>query len=183
MEKRLLGFSFLVFAAFASGIPAADAGSVLVAQCLSGAPCDIAETITPWSDSLSKADLQSLGLGMDVTLLAEQTDTFEMQLGATMVTFSTPSGSVMESVPAFSGTGHATCSGICETDSVGLFVIPPDATSAVISGAFGNSVAATTAPLNLYLQTTTVPLPASAWLLLSGALGVLCMSRRKRAAV
>jgi hypothetical protein len=182
MEKRRLGFLFVLFAALASGIPAANATSILVAQCLSGAPCDLVETLTPWSDSLNTAALQSLGLGTDATLVAEQTDVFTIRLGATTMTFNTPSGSVVESLPEFSGNTRSTCTAVCETDSVGMFLIPAKATSAVISGTFGNSVNASTAPVNVYLQ-TPVPLPASAWLLLSGALGLFCMSRRKRAAV
>jgi hypothetical protein len=182
MQTRLLGFLLVVATVFGSSIPAANASSILVGQCLNRAPCDLGMTpLVTWSDTLGLAQLQSLGLGKDVSLVAFQTNVYTVQLGVTQMVFGTPTGSVTESLPEFTGAQHDVCASICDIETVGAFAIPTTATTAMISGTFGNSTVDSSAPVNVYLQSAPVPLPASAWLLVSGALGLLAMSKRNRA--
>jgi len=182
MQTRFLGFLLVAVAVFASSIPAANASSILVGQCLYGAPCDLGtKPHVTWSDTLDLAQLQSLGLGKDVSLVAFQTNIVSVQLGVTEMVFGTLTGGVTESLPEFTGTEHNPCASVCGIETVGAFAIPSNATTAMISGTFGNSTTDSSAPVNLYLQGTAVPLPASAWLLVSGMLGLLAMSKRNRA--
>jgi hypothetical protein len=186
MQARLLGVLSVAAAMFASSIPAANASSILVGQCLNDAPCDLGtKPHVTWSDTLDLAQLRSLGLGKDVSLVAFQTNIVSVQLGVTEMVFGfgTPTGSVTESLPEFTGTEHNPCASICGIQTVGAFAIPSNATSAMISGTFGNSTTDSSAPVNLYLQSAAVPLPASAWLLVTGMLGLLALSKRTRATV
>ena len=75
-----------------------------------------------------------------------------MRLGATTITFTTPSGSLTENLPEFNGlSGHNDPCNFCEIDTVGSFSIPTDATSATIAGTFGNSTVPNSAGTNLCL--------------------------------
>jgi hypothetical protein len=57
-------------------------GSILVAQCIAFNPCYDDQTPTPWSDTLTAAQLASLGTG-PVNLIAVQTSQYVVRLGAT----------------------------------------------------------------------------------------------------
>jgi hypothetical protein len=106
-------------------------------------------------------------------------------LGVTTITFTTGSGPVVESLPEFSGFAQHSDPGPFETDIVGSFLIPLDATAALISGTFGNSVVNSSAGTNVCLGdgpcfVSATPLPPSFYLLLTAfmALGFVVYRRR-----
>src|SRR3954447_9695438 len=131
---------------------ASQAASILVGQCIEFDTCwsPLSLIPTPWSDALTGAELALLGLGTNQPLIAAQTSEFTIRLGETTITFSTPGGPVIETLPEFSGSGlHNDPCNLCEIDTVGTFFIPADATSAVISGFFGNSIVSNSAGVNV----------------------------------
>jgi hypothetical protein len=130
-------------------ISAAD--PILVGQCVEFAPCWRGPGPTPWSDTLTSADLASLGLGTTQPFVAAQTSQFISRLGATTITFHTTTDPVTESLNEFNGGTHSDPCNFCEIDTVGDFTIPANATDATISGTFGNSVTDTSAGVNLCL--------------------------------
>jgi len=146
----VLPVAFVLFVA----APVSKAG-VLVAQCIESQTCWTSGLA--WSHDLSKADLVSLGLGTTVPLTAVQTSEYVMRLGVTTLTFSTPAGPVVQTVPEFNGAYHNDPCNPCETDTVGTFSIPATATSATINGSFGNSQVNTSAGLDLYLGPPLAP--------------------------
>jgi hypothetical protein len=128
------------------------ADPILVAQCVEFAACWTSGTPTPWSDTLTSAELASLGLGATQPFVAGQTSESVIRLGATTITFTTPTGPLTESLPQFNGlASHSDPCNFCEIDTVGTFSIPADATAATISGTFGNSVVPNSAGTNLCL--------------------------------
>jgi hypothetical protein len=97
-----------------------------------------------WSYTLNASDLQSLGLGDSIPLIAAQTETSEapMHLGFTTITFNTTGGAVVQQLNPFLASNthqNGTCN-FCEIDTVGWFNVPSDATSATISGFFTDKV-------------------------------------------
>ncbi len=127
------------------------ADPILVGQCVEFATCWSGSTPTPWSDTLTKAQLASVGLGATQPFIAAQTSRSIIRLGATTISFTTPDGSVSENLPEFSGGLHGDPCNFCEIDTVGNFSIPADATAATISGTFGNSIVPNSAGANLCL--------------------------------
>jgi hypothetical protein len=129
------------------------ADPVLVAQCIEFAACwTPGHPPTPWSHTLSSADLASLGLGTTEPLVAAQTSRSIIRLGATTITFDTTSGLVTESLPQFSGSAaHNDPCNFCEIDTVGTFSIPANAIDATISGAFGNTIVPNSAGVDVCL--------------------------------
>jgi hypothetical protein len=139
----------------------ASATSILVGQCIEFAACWSSLTPTPWSDSLTLANLTDLGLGTSEPFVAAQTSRDIIRLGVTTITFTTTGSPVTENLGQFSGSPHPTdpCN-FCEVDTVGFFSIPSNALSAVISGTFGNSVVPNSAGVDLFLgPVTAVPGP------------------------
>jgi hypothetical protein len=124
---------------------------ILVGQCVEFAKCWTGPGPTPWSDTLTAANLTSLGLGTTQPFVAAQTSEFTTRLGATTITFDTTTGPVTESLAEFSGGVHSDPCNFCEIDTVGDFTIPSNATDATISGTFGNSIVNTSAGVNLCL--------------------------------
>jgi len=176
---------FVSLAALLAVPQLASATSILVGQCLVAAPCT-SDGGAPWSDTLSSADLASLGLGTSQPLIAAQTAQFVIRLGVTTMAFTTSGGPVTESLPEFSGGFHINPCNFCEIDTVGTFSIPADATSAVISGHFGNSVISNSSPENVCLgsgpgacSVTTVPEPGSLGLVISTLVGLGVVMRRR----
>jgi hypothetical protein len=147
LKAVLLGAVAMLVAA-----PTSHATAILVAQCIFATACTSAGTPTPWSDSLSTADLTSLGLGTSQPLVAAQTNLGIIRLGVTTIDFTTTTGPVIETLPQFSGlANHPAPCNFCEIDTVGTFSIPANAMSAVISGFFGNSVVPNSAAVDVCL--------------------------------
>ena len=127
-----------------------QAGSILVGQCVEFDACWNGPTPIPWSDTLSLADLTTLGLGNTIGLKAVQTSTVAMVLGVTTLTFTTSSGDVVDTINAFSGgPTYGTCHD-CAVYVIGEFVIPNNATALSISGTFGGLNGS--AGMNLFLD-------------------------------
>jgi hypothetical protein len=167
--------------------PAAQAApSILVGACVEFDVCWGGDTPTPWSHNLSQADLTTLGLGSDTPFIVAQDACCTIRLGVTTITFDTPGGPVTETADEFNGfSNHNDPCNLCEVDTVASFFIPADATAAVISGAFGNSIVPDTAGLNLYLGgLPAVPEPATWTMMLVGfgAMGAAMRRSRSRGA-
>src|SRR5215213_1003704 len=126
---------------------------LLVAQCVneSSDTCWSSQSVTAWSHSLNSSDLASLGLGATVPFIAAQTSQYFIRLGVTTITFTTPAGSVVRTLPELNGNLHYDPCNFCEIDTVGTFDIPGNATSATISGTFGNSQVPNSSGVNLYI--------------------------------
>lgn len=196
-RSALLGSSAILLAAGAAPT-SSQAASILVGQCVEFATCWTSGTPTPWSDTLSGAQLKSLGSSS--SLIVGQTSEYVIRLSPSTIDFTTTTGPHVESLSAFNdgpgtGTGPSNyyldpCpSHYCEVDTVGTFTIPSNASSAVISGDFGNSYVPNSAGVCLYVgglgsctansKSFGVPEPASAGMLL-GALGAFGALRRRR---
>jgi len=176
--------------------PLSRADGLLVAQCVEFAACwtSVSEP-TPWSDDLSGADLAAVEAAANSTtipFIVEQNSKFHIRLGVTTIVFDTSGGPVTETLGEFSGIGVYTTDPCptslpyCETDTIGTFTVPDGATSATISGAFGNSVNGSTAGECLYLGAEgscslppTVPEPTCIVLLGTGLLGLAYKMRRR----
>jgi hypothetical protein len=180
LKAVLLGAVAMLVAA-----PASQAG-IMVAQCPFNTTCTLAQTTpTPWSDSLSIANLTSLGLGTSQPLVAAQTNPGLIRLGVTTIDFTTATGAVIESLPEFSGLNQNPPCNFCEIDTVGTFSIPTNAVSATISGFFGNSAAPSSAAVDVCAGSgvpcdpAAVPEPSSL-ALLGASLAGLGMTWRRR---
>ena len=99
LKAALLGAISMVLVA-----PASHATASLVGQCIEFATCTFAGTPTPWSDSLSTANLTSFGLGTSQPLVAAQTATGLIRLGVTTIDFTTATGAVIETCPSSVGS-------------------------------------------------------------------------------
>lgn len=175
----LLGMLLLV-------APSSKADTVLVGQCIEFATCWTSATPTPWSDSLSLADLTGLGLGSTVNLTAAQTSEFVIRLGVTTFSFDTTSGNVTETLGEFNGGVNSDPCNFCEIDTVGTFMIPTNALDGTISGFFGNSTVPNSAGVNVCLGTgdpcaasSTVPEPRMIGFLIAGFLGIVVVTGRR----
>jgi hypothetical protein len=125
---------------------------ILVAQCIEFQACWTSQSPTAWSHSLNLGDLQALGRGSTVPFVAAQTAQYVIRLGVTTIRFDTPGGSIVATLPEFNGTLHNDPCNFCEVDTVGTFAIPASATSATISGTFGNSQVPNSSGVNLYAR-------------------------------
>jgi len=165
---------------FGISAPAHAGSRILLASCLSTSdPCWNGSTPTPWSASLDATQLADTGLGTTQAFYAQQIGCCVIRLGSLQAVFQTSGGPVTETAPEYNGTGLN-----------GLFIaaeylIPADATSAVISGTFGNSTVPNTSLENLYFgEVIGVPEPATWAMMLLGAGmigGGLRLARRKGA--
>jgi PEP-CTERM motif len=158
MRKMLVAWG--VVCILLLGVQSSRAGTILVGQCVEGATCWTSSTPTPWSDSLTLTQLEELGLGASVPLVAAQTSEYIIRLGVTTMVFDTTSGMVTETLPEFSGGYHLDPCNFCEIDTVGFFSIPSNSLSAPCAA--------------------TTPEPAS--LLLLGSAVVMIAAFRRRLA-
>jgi hypothetical protein len=163
---------------FVLGLPVAksQAAQVLLAQCPIDGAC-VNSGPTPWSDTLTLAQLTSLGLDDEVPLIAAQIAPEEIRLGVTTADFTVSGGpNVIETLPEFSGGDRPAPP--FDTDTVGEFLIPFNATGLTISGAFGNTANITTAPTNVCLGAgpcgtgSSVPEPSTWAMMLLGFVGL-----------
>jgi hypothetical protein len=191
--------SLMIFGLFATlfvAAPLMRADGLLVGQCFEFTVCWTGSTPTPWSDSLSAADLANVEAAAGsaiVPFIVEQNAESVIRLGRTTVTFATIGGPVTESLGEFNGlASHTdpcpTALPYCETDTVGTFSVPTGALSAVISGTFGNSTVSNSAGECLYLgatgpcSLTQTPEPGSVSLLftLISGVGLVVVKKRLR---
>jgi hypothetical protein len=193
MRRNLL-FAAVV-AVFCLTAPLSKAGGILVGQCVEFTACWTSNSVTPWSDSLSSGDLaalQTMAASATVPFIVEQNTATTIRLGVTTITFTTSGAPVVETLGEFNGSGayNDPCPATlpyCETDTVGTFIIPANALSAIISGTFGNSSVSNSAGECLYLGATgvctldgTVTPEPSSGLLLFSAFGAIVLAARKR---
>jgi len=162
--------------------------SILVGQCIENATCWTSFSPTPWSDTLTLGQLTTLGLGSTVPFIAAQTAEYVIQLGVTTITFTTGTGSVVDTIPQFTGGFNSDPCNLCEIDTVGSFLIPANATAATISGTFGNTDSPNSGGVNLCVGSgpgpcslaPSVPEPATSLLLgipLTGLAGIVTLRR------
>ena len=130
----------------------------------------------PWSDTLSTAQLSSLGLGTNQPLVATQTAEYVIRLGITTADFTVSGGpDVIEMLGEYNGNYHADPGPYDPPTTVGLFSIPGSATGLTISGVFGNSAVDSSAGVNVCLGSgscgaSVVP-EASTWSMMLIAFG------------
>ena len=165
---------------FGISAPAHAGTRILLASCLSESdPCWSGSTPTPWSANLTATELADTGLGTTQAFYAQQIGCCVIRLGSLEAIFQTPGGPVTETAPEYNGNG-----------TNGLFIaaeymIPVDATSAVISGTFGNSTVPNTSLENLYFgEVIRAGVPeAATWALMLLGVGMigggLRLARRK----
>jgi hypothetical protein len=183
MKSKFILLSALAVSALVIATPSTSkANNVGVAQCEEFALCWVNSSPTSFSAFISQADLNFLGEGTSVFLVANQDAGGIMRLGTEIFTFSFTQGGgvpgagptsppVTEVIGEFNGGFHAgPCPRVpgsdfqrtCEIDVVGSVFIPMGATSAMISGTFGNSGYPNTAGMTVVLSTLnnpTVPAP------------------------
>src|SRR5262249_57487771 len=104
-----------------------------------------------------------------------------IRLGATTITFTTTTGTVTETLPAFNGPNENPPCVACLTATVGFFSIPSNATSAVIMGTFANNLPPNSAPLDLYLGAVPLPPALPLFAVGLGTLGLLGWRRSRKA--
>lgn len=163
----------------------ASADQILVGQCEEFAACWNGPFV-PFSTNLDGAELAALGLGSTQPLIATQTAEYVIRLGSLEAIFQTPDGPVIETLPDFSGGYNLDPCNYCETDTVGDYTIPADATSAVISGTFGNSVVNSSAGVDVCIGSgpcafppISTPEPVTLALFGAGLVGAAGLRRRR----
>jgi hypothetical protein len=178
--KRVLLALALALSAFAGNLSLsapAHASGILVAECVLDDACWNGPFV-PWSDNLDLADLTGLGLGTSQDLTAIQTDCCYIRLSNLQIVFQTGGGPVNQTLPDFDGGGVTG-----EVDLLGSYFIPLDATSAVISGTFGNSNSDSTAAQRIYFGQVPAGAPeAATWAMMLigfGGIGAALRSRRR----
>jgi hypothetical protein len=199
--RRELVFLALALSILLGSSSASKANTVTVAQCSVSEPCFSYVSPLSINKFITPQELAFLGLGKSVSLVATQLSGNIMRLGQTTITFYdvSPGGGgpgatigppVTEVIAGeFNGGFHPSCGvvGVCETDTLGSFFIPLDATSAQIFSTFGNSQWPNSAAMRLDLQSVSVPGPVMGagfpGALLGGAVLVAWWRRKQRAQV
>ncbi len=193
MKKSLVFLGALGVFFFAA--PQSKADGLLVGQCVEGTICWTGSSPTPWSDSLSFADLVAVTTdagSLTIPFIVEQNAEYVIRLGVTTMDFNTTTGPVVQSLGEFNGFGSYSdpCPvslPYCETDTVGTFTVPSNSLSATISGTFGNSMAPNSAGECVYLGATgpcsvsgvATPEPTSVLLMATMLLGLAFVARKR----
>jgi len=193
MKKSLVLLGALGVFFFAA--PQSKADGMLVGQCVEFTVCWTGSTPTPWSDSLSFADLVAVTTdagSLTIPFIVEQNTMVTIRLGVTTMDFVTTTGPVAENLGEFNGTGAYSdpCPvslPYCETDTVGTFTVPGNSLSATISGTFGNSTVPNSAGECVYLGATgpcslsgvATPEPTSVLLVATMLLGLAFVARKR----
>jgi hypothetical protein len=170
--------------ALAAGLVVASASAPASAKVVTGvkvAECDLHAAcwngpFVPWAYDLTGVQLTDLGLGTNQPLIAVQTGCCTIRLSDLQITFQTPGGPVQETAPDFDGNGVDG-----EHDLVASYFIPADATSALISGVFGNSNFDSSAAEKIYFG--AVPEPATWAMIMLGFAGLGGLTRARRARI
>lgn len=178
MSKLHLTFGLLFTACLAGFLASpANATQILVGQCVEGGACY--SYTTPWSDTLTLSQLDSLGLGSTESEIATETSQYVIRLGVTTFDFTTSTGAVVDSIGEFNGPGEYSDPGPFPSELlVGTFYIPDNATGLTVSGTFGNSVVGSSAGTNVCLgsgacaSASAVPEPSTWMLMLFGFAGL-----------
>jgi PEP-CTERM motif len=197
IRKYLVGLAVAAIAAIGS-VTGASASTILVGQCFEFELCwtDPGPSLVSFSTNLDGAQLASVTDSNSpyIPMFVGQTSQYVIQLSDLQAVFQTPDGPMTQTLDSFSGPNSHTdpCIGFCEPPTLlGYFDVPDGATSAVISGDFGNGPITNSAAECVWVGSGDPPVctavretpePVTLTLFGAGLAGAVAMRRRKKAA-